>query len=84
MDERRKTLGSTKKRAGIGLAALGVALVIFGLVWVTIIFPGLKKVPDDLNKTVQYDGVVTMIDPEVNSMTLMLGRRSVGGKLRAS
>ena len=41
-----------------------MALVIFGVVWVTIIFPGLKKVPDDLNKTVQYDGVVTMIDPE--------------------
>jgi hypothetical protein len=41
-----------------------VALLIFGVVWVTIIFPGLKKVPDDLDKTVRYDGVMTMIDPE--------------------
>ena len=57
-------MASTKKRAGIALAAVGVALVIFGVVWVTIIFPGLKKVPDDLDKTVRYDGVVTMINPE--------------------
>lgn len=59
-----RTVTSTKKRAGIALAAVGVALVIFGVVWVTIIFPDLKKVSDDLDKTVQYDGVVTMIDPE--------------------
>lgn len=46
------------------LAAIAVALVIFGVVWVTIIFPGMKKVPPDLDQAVQYQGTVTVLDAE--------------------
>ncbi len=53
-----------KRRIGIVLATIAVALITFGVVWVTIIFPGLKKLPADLNQAVQYQGTVTVLDPE--------------------
>ncbi len=53
-----------KKRTGVILTALGVVFVSFGILWVTVIFPDLTKVPVDLEKSVQYQGTVTVLDTE--------------------
>jgi len=44
---------------------IGVVLVVFGAVWMTIIFPALDKVPADLKRAVQYQGTLSVFDSEV-------------------
>jgi hypothetical protein len=51
-----------KKWAVIVLAAIGVALLIFGAVWVTVIFPALNKIPADLKSVTYQQGTVTVFD----------------------
>lgn len=52
------------KRIGIVLVIVAAALIIFGAVWVTIIFPGMEKLPTDLNEKLQYQATVTSLDTE--------------------
>lgn len=53
-----------KRRTGIILIVIGVVLVIFGAVWMTVIFPALDKLPADLERAVQYEGTVSVFDSE--------------------
>ncbi|MFC1925684.1 porin PorA family protein [Chloroflexota bacterium] len=51
-----------KKRIGIVLAIVAAALIIFGAVWVTVIFPGMEKLPGDLNEELNYQATVSSLD----------------------
>jgi hypothetical protein len=53
-----------KKRTGILLVIAAAILITFGAVWVMIIFPGMEKLPTDLNEELQYQATVTSLDPE--------------------
>ena len=37
-------------------AAVGVAGIVFAVVWLTAVFPGLKKIPTDYDQTVDFRG----------------------------
>ncbi len=41
---------------------VGAALLIFGIVWSTVIFERFEKVPSDLNRVVDLDGTYTVVD----------------------
>jgi Porin PorA len=53
-----------KRKIGIALCVLGVLLAIFGIVWITAIWPSLAKVPADLEQQVDLQGTVAMYDQE--------------------
>jgi len=55
---------SRKKWVAIIVAVIGVALLIFGAVWMTVIFPALNKIPADLKSVTQQQGTVTVFDPD--------------------
>jgi hypothetical protein len=55
----------SRKRTAIAITSLAVALFTFGIIWVVVIYPGLEKVPAGLDKAVQYQGTVTVLDPEI-------------------
>lgn len=55
---------SRKKCVAIPIAVIGVALLIFGAVWMTVIFPALNKIPADLRSVTQQQGTVTVFDPD--------------------
>ncbi len=57
-------MGRRKKLAGRILTILGAVLVIFGALWVTLIFPGMNKIPGDLNQVSQQEGTVVLWDAE--------------------
>ena len=54
----------TKKRAGIVLGIIGVALLILGIVWMTIIFPNISRIPGDLHYIIHTQGMVNVLDPD--------------------
>jgi hypothetical protein len=45
------------------LAAVGALLVIFGAVWMSVIFPALDKLPSDYDQTYSFDGTFSEINP---------------------
>jgi hypothetical protein len=49
---------------GVALCVLGVALAIFGVVWITVIWPSLARVPADLDQETLQQGTVTLYDAE--------------------
>jgi hypothetical protein len=51
-----------KRKAGIALCALGVAFAVFGIVWITVLWPNLAKVPADLDQETLQQGIVTLYD----------------------
>jgi hypothetical protein len=55
----RKTL------IGKVLLVLGSVLVIFGALWVAIIFPGINRVPADLVFSTEQDGTVAVYDSDL-------------------
>jgi hypothetical protein len=55
---------SRKKWVAVTLAVIGVALLIFGVVWMTVIFPALNKIPADLKSVTQQQGTAAVFDPD--------------------
>jgi len=55
-------------RRGIILCVVGVVLVILGVLWSTVIFPSLNKVPTDLDTTLYFDGNFTVPNPATGSL----------------
>ena len=43
-------------RIGILLPVVGTMLMIFGVVWMTTIFPNQKKIPSGFSGVVEYEG----------------------------
>jgi len=55
-------------RRGTIVCVVGIVLVILGVIWSTVIFPSLSKVPTDLDKTLYFDGNFTVPDQATGSM----------------
>ena len=53
---------------GTVVCVVGIVLVILGVIWSTVIFPSLSKVPTDLDKTLYFDGNFTVPDQATGSM----------------
>jgi hypothetical protein len=48
---------------GTIVLVVGIVLVILGVIWSTVIFPSLSKMPTELDKTLYFDGNFTVPDP---------------------
>ena len=53
---------------GIVLSIIGVIGIIFGVVWVTTIFPGYKEIPSDFSRTDEFEGSYTFLDSFVQEI----------------
>jgi hypothetical protein len=53
-------------KLGIGFISLGSVIVIFALIWISIIEPRFEKLPTDLDETWQLDGSIALVSPKVN------------------
>ncbi len=51
-----------KRKIGIALCVLGVLLAIFGIIWVTVLWPSLARIPADLDQETIQQGTVTLYD----------------------
>ena len=40
------------------------ALIIFGVIWLTTVFPGFKKIPTDYAQTVDFQGTYAVVDEQ--------------------
>jgi len=52
----------------IGLASLGLVLVIFSLLWVLVIFPPMVKLPTDHEKVINFEGAYKVMNPKTQSL----------------
>ncbi|UCC61107.1 MAG: DUF3068 domain-containing protein [Dehalococcoidia bacterium] len=50
------------------LAVVGAVLVIFGALWMSVIFPALDKVPTDYGNTYYFEGTFSVINPATMGM----------------
>jgi len=57
-----------KGRRGFIVSAVGLVLVILGVLWVAVIFPSLDKMPTDYERTLYFDGDFTVLDPATQSV----------------
>lgn len=48
----------------LGAGVLGAILIIFGSVWITIIFPRFERIPSDWKQTDELQGSFTFVDEE--------------------
>ena len=55
-------------RRGTIVLVAGIVLVILGVIWSSVIFPSLSKVPTDLDKTLYFDGNFTVPNQATGSM----------------
>ena len=55
-------------RRGTIVCVVGIVLVILGVIWSTVIFPSLSKVPTGLDNTLYFDGNFTVPDQATGSM----------------
>jgi hypothetical protein len=51
-----------RRKIGVALCILGVLLAVFGIIWMTVIWPSLTKVPSDLEQQVDLQGTVSLYD----------------------
>jgi len=50
------------------LAVVGAVLVIFGALWMSVIFPSLDKVPTDYENTYYFEGTFSVMNPATMGM----------------
>jgi hypothetical protein len=53
---------------GLGLTITGVVLVVFAVVWLFAIFPGMVKLPSDYNKDVRFEGTYLVFNSATYTM----------------
>ncbi len=52
-----------RRKIGVVLGVLGVLALVFGVVWMTVVWPRLAKIPADLVQQVDLQGTMTLFDP---------------------
>lgn len=52
------------RKAALFISVVGLILVIVGILWATVIFPSLDKMPADYSKTYYFDGSFTVLNPQ--------------------
>ncbi|MCH8222753.1 MAG: DUF3068 domain-containing protein [Chloroflexi bacterium] len=65
----------------IGAGVVGAVLLIFGIVWSTVIFDRFEKVPSDLNRVVDLDGTYTVVDTSFTDQ--LTGNATIAGLLES-
>jgi hypothetical protein len=50
------------------LAVVGAVLVIFGALWMSVIFPAFDKVPTDYENTYYFEGTFSVMNPDTMGM----------------
>jgi hypothetical protein len=53
-----------RRKIGVALCVFGALLAVFGIIWMTVIWPSLTKVPADLEQQVDLQGTVSLYDSE--------------------
>jgi hypothetical protein len=53
---------------GLGLTIVGVVLVVFAIVWLFAIFPGMVKLPVDYSKDINFEGTYMVLNPDTYTM----------------
>ncbi len=56
-----------RRKIGVALCVLGVLLAVFGIIWMTVVWPSLAKVPADLEQQVNLQGTVSLYDSELGT-----------------
>ena len=64
LEERGVMLRRRRRRIPVVLAVVGAVSVVFGAIWMTVIFPEISKVPSDLATSTTQAGTVTVLDSE--------------------
>ena len=52
----------------LGLTTFGLALVVFALVWLLVIFPAMAKMPTDYEQEYTFDGSIMQLNSETMSL----------------
>lgn len=65
MTDQRGFLKGYKK---VILSLAGAVLVIFGALWITVIFPSLEKIPTDYERTLNFDGTFMVANPQTQAL----------------
>jgi len=64
-------MASEKQRprwGGIALSVVGIVLLIVGVLWLTVIFPALAKIPTGYESTYYFEGTFSAFNPATQSM----------------
>ncbi|MEE8469768.1 MAG: porin PorA family protein [Dehalococcoidia bacterium] len=57
-----------KRRRFSVLSIAGLILAILGILWITVIFPALDKMPTDYERTYYFEGTFSVPDPETQGL----------------
>ena len=52
----------------LGLTIIGLVLVVFSVVWLLAIFPGMVKLPDDHHRVINFDGTYMVLNPDTQAL----------------
>ncbi|TET16333.1 MAG: DUF3068 domain-containing protein [Dehalococcoidia bacterium] len=69
------TEGKPKKRFIVSI--VGLLLVILGVLWITVIFPTIDKVPLDYERTYYFVGNFTLVDPATQQVVFIPIRQTL-------
>ncbi len=56
------------KKLLVGATVVGVIAIVFGAVWITVIFPRLERIPANFTRTDDFTGSYTVVDPQVQQI----------------
>ncbi len=52
----------------LGLTIIGLVLVVFSVVWLLAIFPGMVKLPDDHHRVINFEGTYYVLNPDTQTL----------------
>jgi len=52
----------------LGLTTIGLVLVVFALVWLLAIFPGMVKLPEDHHRVINFEGTYLVLNPDTQTL----------------
>jgi hypothetical protein len=53
-----------RRKTGVALCVLGALLAIFGIIWITVIWPSLARIPADLDQETIQQGMVALYNAD--------------------
>lgn len=57
--------------AAVALFVIGVVAIVFGVVWMTAVFPGFEKLPADFQREDNFSGLYKVLDSKTMKLTEM-------------
>jgi hypothetical protein len=71
LDEVKGGIQVTNRALFIGLGAFGIILLILGILWLTVIFPSLEKVPSDYERDYTFTGNYSSLNQSTMQMDVI-------------